>query len=203
MVINRFVKHVSWVLPAAVRSRMSLAIAVRFSGVRIDGGSAETALSKRLPKTESSSGSNTPLYCSNVRLLVRHCVGIAHLVKTFGRGAAKRSQTGGVERQGCDALQGDATEQHARAMPCLDGASPTFICTINRHCVRCRGAGCLRRVRTVRSLRAPRPIRRVDAISRRADPAVTKAARPQAGLAMRQRSFGAGTWRPLCLSKPG
>lgn len=67
MAANKFIRHVSRASPAAVRSRMSLAIAVRFSGVRIDGGNTATAPSRRFPKRERSSGSNTPLYCSNVQ----------------------------------------------------------------------------------------------------------------------------------------
>lgn len=63
---NKFIRHASLGSPIAVRSKMSLATAVRFSGVRIDGGSAVIARSKSLPKTESSSGSNMPLYCFNV-----------------------------------------------------------------------------------------------------------------------------------------
>lgn len=98
MVINKFIRHASLDAPISVLSKMSLATAVRLSDVRIDGGNALIAPSKRLPKTESSSGSNTPLYCSNVRLLVCHCVKAAHVVKTFGRGRAKRSQIGGAER---------------------------------------------------------------------------------------------------------
>lgn len=59
---------------------------------------AVTAQSKGRPRMERFSGSNTPLYCSNVLLLARHCAGGALVVKTFGRGWAKRSQTGGAER---------------------------------------------------------------------------------------------------------
>lgn len=107
MVVNKFIRHASPDSPIAARSKMSLATAARFSEVRIDGGNAAIALSKRLPKTESSSGSNTPLHCSNVQLLV--------VIAPGQRTSSRRLAAVGPKEVG-PAAQSDEDAMHFKVM---------------------------------------------------------------------------------------
>ncbi len=133
---SKFIRYASRASLTAVRSKMSFAIAVRLSGVRIDGGNAVIALSKRLPKPESSSGSNTPLYCSNDQLLF--VIALGSRTSSRRLAAVGPKEVGPAARSDEDAMRLKVMRYGNTAARCcveIAGMYPT--CTIDQHSAHC------------------------------------------------------------------